>query len=119
MMNTNFNERSGGMYSFSLENGFHKAFAVIEYSEEKALNALYEKEISFIKKLWERYYEDYTFSIEELKIARNNLMKYMDLELWENLSDKERKEQINLIYKLMAIVSYALAKDCTLYGSGD
>lgn len=46
-------------------------------------------------------------------------MKYMDFEQWENLSDKQIREQINLIYKLTAIVSYGLAKDCALYGSGD
>ncbi|WP_261659672.1 hypothetical protein [Fusobacterium necrophorum] len=49
------------MYSFSLGNKFNKVFAVIEYSEEKSLNALYEKDIPFIKKLWEKYYDDYTF----------------------------------------------------------
>lgn len=37
------------MYSFSLGNKFNKVFAVIEYSEEKSLNALYEKDIPFIK----------------------------------------------------------------------
>ncbi len=107
------------MYSFSLGNKFNKVFAVIEYSEEKSLNALYEKDIPFIKKLWEKYYDDYTFSMEELKIARDDLMKYMDFEQWENLFDKQIREQINLIYKLTAIVSYGLAKDCALYGSGN
>lgn len=107
------------MYSFSLENQFLKVFSVIEYSEENALNSLYEKEINFVKKLVEKYYDDYTFSMEELKIAKYELMKYMELEKWENLFDNHSKEQLNLIYKLMAIVSYALENNSSLYGSGD
>lgn len=107
------------MYSFSLENQYNKAFAVIEYEEENVLNNLYEKDIPFIKTIWERYYDDYIFSIEELKIAKLDLMKYMELDSWQNLSDKVTKNQLKLIYKLIAIVSYALENNSSLYGSGD
>lgn len=107
------------MYSFSVENEYNKAFAVIEYAEENSLNSLYEKEIPFTKKLLERYYDDCIFSIEELQIARKDLMKYMDLDSWEKPLDKHSKEQINFIYKLIAIISYALQNESALYGSGD
>ena len=107
------------MYSFSLENQFNKVFAVIEYEEEYSFQNLYEKDIFFIKTIWERYYDDYIFSIEELKKAKLDLIKYMELDRWENLSDKDTKNQLQLIYKLIAIISYALENDCSLYGSGD
>lgn len=107
------------MYCFHLDNKFSKVIAVIEYSEEKALNALYEKDIPFIKKLWERYYDDCIFSVAELTNAQRDLAQYMDLERWDNHQEKETKEQLQMIYKLMAIVSYALQKDCALIGSGD
>lgn len=92
---------------------------MIEYSEERSLNILYHKEIPFIKKLWEKYYDDYIFSNEELKNAQKDLMQYMELEKWEHPKEKETVEQLQLIYKLMAIVSYALEKECALVGSGD
>lgn len=82
------------MYSFSLENQFNKVFAVIEYEEEYSFQNLYEKDIFFIKTI-------------------------MELDRWENLSDKDTKNQLQLIYKLIAIISYALENDCSLYGSGD
>lgn len=107
------------MYSFSLENQFNKEFAVIEYEEEYSFNNLYEKDIFFIKTIWEWYYDDYIFSIEELKKAKLDLMKYMELDRWENLSDEVTKNQLKLIYKLIAIVFYALENNCSLYGSGD
>lgn len=107
------------MYSFSLENQFNKEFAVIEYEEEYSFNNLYEKDIFFIKTIWEWYYDDYIFSIEELKKAKLDLMKYMELDRWKNLSDRDTKNQLQLIYKLIAIISYALENDCSLYGSGD
>lgn len=107
------------MYSFSLENRFNKVFAVIEYEEEYIFNLLYEKNIPFIKTILKRYYDDYTFSIEELKKAKLDLMKYMSLDRWENLTDKDTKNQLQLIYKLIAIISYALENNCSLYGSGD
>lgn len=107
------------MYSFSLENKYNKVITVIEYEEEYVLSNLYEKDIPFIKTIWERYYDDYTFSIEELKNAKLDLMKYMELDSWQNLSDEVTKNQLKLIYKLIAIVFYALENNCSLYGSGD
>ncbi|MDY5795645.1 MAG: hypothetical protein SPJ84_07450 [Fusobacterium gastrosuis] len=43
----------------------------------------------------------------------------MELDRWKNLSDRDTKNQLQLIYKLIAIISYALENDCSLYGSGD
>lgn len=107
------------MYSFHLDNKFSKPLAVIEYAQEKSLNALYDKEIPFIKKLLQKYYDDCIFSVQELINAQKDLMRYMDLDMWQNAQDEQKTQQLELIYKLMAIVSYALQKDCALIGSGD
>lgn len=107
------------MYRFHLNNEYQDAFARIEYDEEKILNSLYEKDIPFIKKLWERYYDDCVFSKEELQNAQKDLMAIIDLSKYENLDKIEIKKQLQLIYKLIAIVSYALHCDCNLVGIGD
>ncbi len=107
------------MYSFYLNNRREKGFAYIDELEEKALNKLYQKkDIAFIEQLWDRYYEDYTFEINELENARKDMMEYLSIENW-NISNEEEKEQMYLIYKLVAIISYALFHKECLLGSGD
>ena len=107
------------MYSFYLENRRKKEFAYIDYSEERAIGNLYQKKnIPFIRQLWNKYYEDYTFGLKELEAAQKDMMTCLSTENWD-ISNKEEQEQMYLIYKLIAIVSYALFnKDC-LVGSGD
>ena len=107
------------MYSFYLNNSCKKGFAYIEHLEEKALYKLYQKkDIVFVKQLWNRYYEDYTFEIEELEAAQRDMMKYLSVENWDT-GNEEEKEQMYLMYKLIAIVSYALFHKEFLLGSGD
>lgn len=107
------------MYSFYLNNRSEKGFAYIDEFEEKALYKLYQKkDIVFVKQLCNRYYEDYTFEIEELEAAQRDMMKYLSIENW-NISNEEEKEQMYLMYKLVAIVSYALFHKECLLGSGD
>ena len=107
------------MYSFYLNNRREKGFAYIDELEEKALYKLYQKkDIAFVKQLWNRYYEDHTLEIEELEAARRDMMKYLSVENWDIVNEEE-KEQLYLIYKLIAIVSYALFYKEFLLGSGD
>lgn len=107
------------MYSFYLENRRKKGFAYIDYSEEKAIDNLYQKKnIPFIRQLWNKYYEDYTFGLKELEAAQKDMMAYLSTENWD-ISNKEEQEQMYLIYKLIAIVSYALFNKDGLVGSGD
>ena len=107
------------MYSFYLNNRREKGFAYIDELEEKALYKLYQKkDIAFVKQLWNRYYEDHTFEINELEAARRDMMKYLSVENWDT-GNEEEKQQMYLIYKLIAIVSYALFYKEFLLGSGD
>ena len=96
------------MYSFCLDNRHSKGFAYIDYSEEKAIGTLYQKHtIPFIIDLWNRYYEDHIWGLEELENAQRDM------------NSKEEREQMCLIYKLIAIVSYAIFHQRSLVGSGD
>mgnify|MGYP000860645135 FL=1 len=107
------------MYSFYLNNRREKGFAYIDELEEKALYKLYQKkDIAFVKQLWSKYYEDYTFEINELEAAQRDMMKYLSIENW-NISNEEEKEQMYLMYKLVTIISYALFHKECLLGSGD
>lgn len=107
------------MYSFYLENKSDKGFAYIDHFEEKAIyNLCQNKKISFISQLWNRYYEDYTFDLNELETAKKDMMLYLSVEEW-NLKNDEDIEQLNLIYKLIAIVLYAIFNKSRLIGKGD
>lgn len=106
------------MYSFHFENRYSKSFAWIDYSEEEALFQLYNKNIPFITTLCDRYYDDYTFCEGELKQAQKDLMMLMDFTQWGTYKE-EYEEQLKLLYKLIAVVSYAIFHQCNLVGSGD
>ena len=56
--------------------------------------------------------------IEELEAAHKDMMKYLSVENWD-IGNEEEKEQMHLMYKLIAIVSYALFHKEFLLGSGD
>lgn len=105
------------MYSFHLNNRYSVEFACIDYSEEKILNQLYHK-IDFAKKILDRYYTDYTFSKSELLMAKKELIQAMSIENYNDFNDTI-KMNLQFIYKLLAIVSYALYHDSNLVGSGD
>ena len=101
------------MYSFYLDNRHSKGFAYIDYSEEKAIETLYQKHnIPFIIDLWNRYYEDHIWGLEELENAQRNITDY-------DTNSKEERERMYLIYKLIAIVCYAIFHQKSLVGSGD
>jgi len=107
------------MYSFYLDNRHSKGFAYIDYSEEKTIETLYQKHnIPFIIDLWNRYYEDHIWGLEELENAQRDMMAYMNVTDYD-MNSKEERERMYLIYKLIAIVSYALFHQKSLVGSGD
>lgn len=93
------------MLSIHLKNKQNKGIGYITYEEEIILDKLYnETQIKFIKKLWDNYYNDPVFSFEELEVAYNELFA-----LPFDMSKKAlASPEINFVYKIIAIVSYAV-----------
>lgn len=106
------------MYTFHLDSQYSDIFACIEYSEEQSLYLLYQQDIPFITTLFEKFYTDYTFGIGELKSAQRDLMNIMTSKQRTTHHEKD-DSSLQLLYKLVAIVSYALFHDSCLVGSGD
>ena len=87
------------MYSFYLENRPDNGFAYIDHSEEKAVYNLFQnKSFSFISQLWNRYYEDYTFDINEPEAAKKDMMLYLSVEEWNLRRMKRLSEGSRHIY---------------------
>lgn len=92
------------MLSFYLQNS-KKNVAYITYEEENILNALYEKtQIPFIKNLWENYYNDPIFYVDELKNAYPELFTLSTTLIKKSTASDE----IDFVYKLIAIISFAM-----------
>ncbi|ATA91925.1 hypothetical protein CGC56_06935 [Capnocytophaga canimorsus] len=104
------------MLSIHLKNTKNKGISYTTYEEETILAKLYDKtEIKFIKKLWENYYNDPIFSFEELEIAYKELFA-LSVEM---IAKATTSPEIDFVYKMIAIVSYAVFHKENLYCISD
>lgn len=93
------------MLSIHLKNAQNKGIGYITYEEETILAKLYdETDIKFIKKLWENYYNNPVFYFEELEIAYEELFA-LSLEMAQKVT---ASSEINFVYKIITIISYAV-----------
>lgn len=98
-------------YDFVLEKDWSKFVEAIEFSEEEALYKLSKYNSSFIQKIQTYYYANAVYGIGEMVNYRKELINLFD----KNLEKNEKA----LLYKLIAILSYAIENNESLTGLGD
>ena len=103
-------------YDLMTGNGIHvkdnpTIIAGIEFDEYPAICSLLKKVDSHFLNLISNLFEDQKFGREQLITAQKQLLDMMPMEL--------KTDELNLLYKLISVVSYALVKEETLFGVAD
>ena len=83
----------------------------LEFNEYPAICALAEKKDSFFLNRMTNFFEDQTFSVDELRQAQTHL--------FELLTAKLKPEEQQLLYKLIAFVAYVIANGRSLDAVAD
>lgn len=106
-------------YQFSLSNTYGEPLGEIHDAEElSTFWRLCGSNCHFIATISQRYYTDYTYGMGELLLAERDLLALLRERL-QRQRTKENYEELQLLYKLQAIVLMALRQECPLWGSGD
>jgi hypothetical protein len=83
----------------------------IEFEELATLGKLQKRAESFFLQRISNLFDDQTFSIEEINQAQKQLLELLKMEL--------SSEENNLLYKLLAIMSFAKNRNLPLHGVAD
>lgn len=105
-------------YDIYLQDAWGEYLGAITYTEEEALWKLCRLEKSrFLDALSARFYTSYTYSLAEIKAGEEEIRQLVITHL--NKEKVGDATELSLLYKLWAILQYALAENSVIRGEGD